>query len=743
MFPTAQPSALAPTGVQIPPGVTVEVIGEQSAPLTPANSNVDPSIDKEALLSEINTFFSQKSEDRRPYELDWFLNAAAVRMASDARFHPISNQLEPILGRVPSHRRYIRINRTRVKWMAKLAKYVVNRPRPIVIAASEDREDILDAQLTEVALKYIWRKIDLEAKYERVAANAEITGKSFWAFRWNPDAKARIKDPNSGKAVEVTVGDVEVDVVSAFEMLVDDSGKETLGEQPRIMRVRLELVSDVEKRYGLEKGTIPGDAASSDLFQFQNQIAGLGAKYNAGSPLVGESSGTNVAGKDKKKDYVIVKEFFKKPNLDFPDGLYAVVAGGRILVARKRLPYDFTQFPANPYPFEEFAAGLSPGQFWPTTMVEQLRPVQENYNTFRSKMVEHLLLNMHGKLMYPRRSGIPDNAWNSEPGEKIPFNWIPGMPVPFVVHPPQLAPESWRLLDMNIREFDEVSNISASSLGLGTDAESGYQSVVLQEANDSVFGPDKNRMQRALAASLGKIRKLMALGYTEERLVTATSRSYAGTVFTFSQSNIDESAEIVVQIGSALPDGKAARLEMVQNLRGSGLFGDAENPRVRRALLELVDLGGIEHDVDPDYQHANRARLENLNAGRGMKLKPPLPWHSDSVHVEYHEEQMNSTEFDTWPVEAQVELIIHYLLHLRRLDPMKGFEVAQTFATVDPRIGELVPIFQEIIMVAQQQAAPAPSGAQAPGQPLPFGGEGEPAPGEAPPFGGVAPPQAA
>jgi hypothetical protein len=699
MFPpTAQPVAPTPSGVQLPPGVTVEPIQQMQQEL-PSDGE---------LIAEANTFFEQKSEERRPYEMDWFLNAAAVRLASDARFHPLSSQLEPILGRQPSHRRYIRINRTRVKYQAKLAKYTNSRPRPIVIPASEDREDILDAEVTEMALKYIWRKIDLEAKYEEVTANAEITGKSFWAFRWDAEAKALIRDPETGKPVEVTLGDVEVDVVPAFEILVDDQGIQFIGRQPRMMRARLELVADLELRYQLPPGTIAGDASSEDLFQFQKQIAGLGAKYNTGSVIAGETAGTNAAEKDRKKDYVIVKEFFKRPNAKFKDGFYAVIAGGKVLRKAPRLPYGFAAaFRSNPYPFEEFASGLSPGQFWPTTMVEQLRPVQENYNTFRSKLVEHLILNMHGKLFYPRRAGVPDGAWNSEPGEKIPFNWIPGMPVPFVVNPPPLSSDAWRMLDMNIREFDEVSNISASSLGMGTDAESGYQSVVLQEANDTVFGPDRNRMQRALASSLGKIRKLMSIGYTDERLVSAVGRSYAGTVFTFSQANIDESAEIIVQIGSALPDGKAARLESIMNLKNSGLFGNGEDPRVKRAMLDLVDLGGIEREVDPFYQDADRARLENLNASQGVKLKPPLPWHKDEVHVPYHEEQLNSPEFDTWPPEAQLELIRHYLLHLRKSDPIKGLETARMFAAEDMAIAQMVPMFEEIVAIATAQPQPA------------------------------------
>jgi hypothetical protein len=684
-------------------------------------------IDKGAIIAEVNQFFEQKSQDRRPYEYDWFLNAAAVRLGSDNRVHPITAQLEP-LTKEPRHRNRQRINRIRVKYKAKLAKYTNTRPRPIVVPASDDREDHMDAQLSEQFLLYIWRKLDLEAKYEQVTAWAEITGKAFWAFRWNPDARVRVRNPQTGEVVEVAGGDVEVDVTTAFEILPDDAGIEFLAGQERMMRVKLRQLKEVEQRFGVPSGKILGDASSTDAFQFQKQIAGLGAKYNTGSTF-SVSSGQPDA--KAAKDMVLVKELFTKPCPQYPNGRYVVVAGGQLLKYQEELPYGFSTF-SNPYPFEEFAAEHSPGQFWPTTMVEQLRPVGEQYNVFRQKIVEHLQMNSHGKLLIPRMAKVAENAWHSDSGEKVYYNHIPGMPAPHPVFAPQLSADTWKLLEWADREFDVVSNISASSLGLGTDAESGYQSVVLQEANDTVFGPDRNRMQRALAASLSKIRRIAAQGYTEDRIIAAVGRGYKATVFVFNQSNIDEAAEIVVQIGSALPDGKAARLQSIMEIRASGLLGDADAPRVRRGLLDLADLGGIEADVDPEHQDANRARLENVKVQHGQPLDAPLPWQKHAVHAVYHEEQLNAPEFDSWAPEQKLELIHHYLLHLRVVDPVKGLEVAMMFAE-DQRIMQLVPMFQQIVTVMQSQMAPT----GAPGQsPQPGGG---PAPAESAPAQAPAP----
>jgi len=149
-------------------------------------------------------------------------------------------------------------------------------------------------------------------------------------------------------------------------------------------------------------------------------------------------------------------------------------------------------------------------------------------------------------------------------------------------------------------------------------------------------------------------------------------------------------------------------------LKGSGLFGDAENPRVRRNVLELIDLGGIEQEVDPEYADAERARLENLQASRGEPLLPPMPWHKDPVHIEFHEEQMNSPEFDGWAPERKEQLVRHYIWHLRKPDPARAFEIASMFG------------FDDLAQIMQPPAPEAPAGppqdaGMPPGMPPPEG----------------------
>src|SRR5688572_10825176 len=131
-------------------------------------------VDKSAAVSTVNNFVESKFQDRRPYEMQWYLNGLGVRNGADAKMHPVLQRLEQPSNE-PKHRKRYRINRIRVKFLAKVAKYTNSRPKPTVIPASNDREDVLDARFTQYFLKYLFDTLDLEAKYEEVVSWAEIT----------------------------------------------------------------------------------------------------------------------------------------------------------------------------------------------------------------------------------------------------------------------------------------------------------------------------------------------------------------------------------------------------------------------------------------------------------------------------------------------------------------------------------------------------------------------------------------
>lgn len=673
-------------------------------------------IDEQGVVAEVREFFERKREERRAYEQVWYLNAAALNGKTQARFNPWQNGLEA--KRVPSHRRYMSINIIWSKFAAKVAKMTNSEPRAIVVAANNDYQEILNARMSQQALLYLTRKGNWQDKYELAVAQAELTGKSFLWVYWDDAAMATFKNPQNGQTFEYPDGDVRVENGSAFELLVEDASESRIGKQKKIMRVSAIPIADARAMYGDKLNRIVSDVNDEDLFQFERQIADLGVtSLGANGIMTGGRSQDQVKG--DSKNYVLRKELFTAPNLQYPKGRYAVVIGDKVVKLQDELPYGFHDIHENPFPVEEIVAEHTPGRFWPQTMIERMRPLQDALDNTVSKIMEDMDLSMHGKWFIPRAARIPKNSINSEPGQQIEYNHFPGMPPPQLIQPRGVSADAWRALDWLRVQFDEVTAIYPSSVGQVGDAESGFQTNLLQEAADAVYGPHKRRNERTWRGLLFKARRLMKTGYNVDRLVSITSKSQIPAVFEFHQSNIDEHAEIKVEIGSALSDLKATRLQQAMELAGNGFFGTAGTPQSNRAVLQLVDLGGIEEQVDPTHNDYQRALNENLKFTKGEPVEPPAPWQTDGIHIEVHFAQMNSSEWDAMTPEQKVAQMQHVVLHLRRHNPMMGLEIAQMLMGASPTPETQALVAELEAQVAAQQPAPAPAEE---GPPPPGGG---------------------
>jgi hypothetical protein len=213
----------------------------------PQEAEYQPDDKTRAVINETNEKFDRWRADRKPHEQQWFINAAFLRGHQYVEWNAVEQRLR--INPVPSHRQRMQINRVLPKFRARLAKFLKQRPTPIVVPASTERDDRLNARATQKVLDYQWRRGKLEGKYRDALLWSSTTGKGFWWFYWDPLKTARVKDPMTGQAVEAQLGDVCIEVGSPFELLVSDPGEAHLSDQPEIMRVKLRPIEDVKQRY--------------------------------------------------------------------------------------------------------------------------------------------------------------------------------------------------------------------------------------------------------------------------------------------------------------------------------------------------------------------------------------------------------------------------------------------------------------------------------------------------------------
>ena len=689
----------------------------------PAKGKPTKKPDPQALVAEVNEKYVLWRNHRRPHEIQWFLNAAFVRGMHYVVWNDALQRLE--LKDAPTHRQRLVVNLVLPKYKARQAKFLKQRSVPLVIPASTDREDKMDARATQKALDYIFRKLEFEKKYKQTLNWANTAGKGFLWFYWDPKATARVAIRNSldqVETVEAPLGDVCIEVGSPFEVIPSDPGLASIGDQPEIMRIRKMDLADVKSRYPKESGNLQGESMIGEPFQYQQQIATLNAKGQAGLTFM---SGTSEASASQSGK-ITLKELFTKPNANFPKGRYVVVAGDTLLRYQEELPYGFDKY-SNPYPCVEFPDMEMAGQFWPTTVVEQLIGPQKEYNLMRSKIAEQIRMMAHPKVVAPVQSQWPEGAWTAEAGEVVRVLAFPGLWEPKIVAPGNIAQDVWNAMNMTKEEFDLISNIYPASQGNQAGTNSGFQVNLLQEAVDSVHAPDIRAHELAIEEACYKIRSLMKDGYTEPRLLAVAGRNAQPEIFEFSQSNIDPFAEIVVRSGSGLSQSPAVRTQQVMELGNAGWLGDPNDPETKRRVLNQIDVGGISELQQRNRVDEDQASLENTEIKSGRNFPTPMPWDNHDIHYTEHTDMMKSPEFKEWEETSQQALVAHTILHVKFIDPNKAMQLAQELGMT------------EVLSYLQaQQAATAPP--QPPAGPPegapPQGGEGPP-----PPQGGQPGPQ--
>jgi hypothetical protein len=646
------------------------------------------------IVDYVKRFHSTNLETRRSHEIQWYINTATIRNLIWVNYEPYLNRIDVAKASSEKTRNRSNINLVLPMFKARQSKFLKNPFEPVVLPATSDPEDIQDARATKQALEFIWRKEKLEAKYKDTLNWANTCSKGYWWLHWNPSAIARqyVKDELTGQETlqEFEGGDVEIEVGSPFEVLVADPSIPYIGDQPEIMRVRLRDVKELEAQYQLPPNSIkPTETVPTD-FVYKRTIASLSPR------------GPNMdsqAGESQRDTHTLVYEWFKAPCVDYPQGRYVVVAGDTPLKDTS-LPYGFHDMVGNPYPVVEFPDQLVTGQYWNPTLIENILPLNREYNLVRTMIVENFKLMCHPKILIDARHGMPEDSWQGGvAGEKIPIYNYPGIPPPQVISPTNIASDAWQLVRLIKDEIHDLMQIWPSNMGDQGGAASGFQTNLLQEANESVHQPDVRLHQLAMEEACRKIRRMMKLGYDVPRLLAVVGKTTLPDVVEFSQQDIDEHADIIIWTGSALSSSPAVRNQQALEMFTSGLLGNQQDPQVQRDTLAMIDMNGFGRLRERYMRDEEMAKLENQRFEKGLPATWPGPWEDHEIQYRVHADQLKSPELELWSDEAKMALQEHLVYHAYFIEPSQAMNMANEIGRP-----ELVQLIMEK-MVSQQQIA--------------------------------------
>ena len=635
---------------------------ENISKIAPSGSvrQFDEKKSKDDIISLVNERYDKSKNARQPFERQWFLNIAFKQGRQYVYYDTILNRLvEP---EQPEWRVRIVINRIRPIINTAIAKLLKERPVLQVVPNTTDDDDISACEVGGAFLESSWRDLKIEEKLHELVEWMMSCGKSFLKVYWNPYGGEYVEqprlmevhepifdpmtgqptiDPETGEPKTKTVfmdtgqvdafwtGDIVVEVVPAFEIFNDPSAT-TLDSSAWVIHAKWRPLDWIRNQYA--KGDkVAAESDSTGLDYSAMLLSGIRDK--------GASANTSTA-----QEGAVVKEYWEWPNKVHPKGRLVTVANG-VLLQESEIPFTHDTTP----PFVEFDDMIEPGQFWSTSRIQDLIPLQVEYNKTRSQALENKNLMQRPKWMVRNGSLIDqDMALTDEPGEVVlytgerPEAWVPTAIPAYQEYIQQINSEFMELSGQH-----EVSNAQLPSGPLP-----GVAIQLLQEADDTKLGPVIRRFHRSLERVGHKILALAGEYYTEPRLVKTTGKNRQTDVKEFMGAELARNYDCRIETGNAVSTSLAGKRQFILDMYGQKLFGPYANKQEEQAakkVLMYLEFGQYDQQFDDTILDEGNAKAEN-EALLDQAMPQVKPYDNDECHIEEHERRLKQ---GGWPQGPQ------------------------------------------------------------------------------------------
>lgn len=507
------------------------------------------------------------------------------------------------------------INKIRPTIRQELAQLTNNKPSASVVPSSAEDRDMYAAMAGE----QIWENLYIDHKLKFVFRRAMwwslLCGTGFIKTYWDPTKGKMVTIESPTGNIQRPEGDICYTAETPFNVLVPDLRAEEIEDQPFIIHAQSKSPEWVQMRYGkaLGNGKASGDDANDLL----------------------EDSFLNLVGaqQPEKHKNMIVYECWVKPGAHplFPEGAFYTMVGNQIVQGQIGLPYSHQQ-----YPFAKIDH-IPGGKFYCTSSVEDLIPLQKEYNRTRGQIIE--AKNRMGKpQLYGPRGSVDPKKITSEPGLFI--EYTPGFEPPKVLTPVPLPAYIIQELDRINQDWNEISGQSQVSKGEVPPGVTAATAIsFLQERDETKLSPTFDSFEEAIE-KIARHSLIYVKDYWDiERKIKITGPDGSFDVMAFQGSDLRDNLDIRIEAGSSLPVSKAARQALIMDLMKMGFVMPQQG-------LEVMDMGGLNKIYERLQVDRRQAQRENL---RMSKV-------TDETMAEYEAMAMQQEQQSMMPMQPPVEL---------------------------------------------------------------------------------------
>lgn len=544
---------------------------------------------------------------------------------------------------------------------------------------SEDNEDRVVAEVTKKLIEGYWSKVDIDKLMAMHSRRKRILSEDFIWVVWNKNLgpydmnwvsevfkKAGVKgDPRKMRRGEIRdVFRKQIKEMPRLPLLDPETGKQmTDGSQPlwidRPVRMgdvqyklwfswdmflqRKDVYEDVEYGFGRERV----------------KVATLKAQHPKSAEKITADAAGTAFDADTCEDTPTAEEaevlhFYHRSTDELDQGRYIKFTRTKILVSK-----------ANPYLGEDDKAIFpwvrtvdieAPGVLNGDATVTHGRGPLTVYNNLVSLKVRNRFLFSHPKWFVPKNSTKIESLGNNT--SVVSYKGA----VPPVLSQPAIseANESGMMQEAkgDLQQIMGVYGISRGEPPAGVTA--AVAMTYLDEQENKRANPGVAAHTRTLKAVAQRTAWLMADHYEDDegRLEAILGRNESAQIKDFKMANLREVGDLDIQNTTALPQQKAARLQMIMDIKQNfpGLIPED-------MAVDLLGLGEVEKLRNTITVAIRKAENENARMMNGVEPPAPEAFETHIAHYRIHMRQMNEIAWQQLPEASRQIFKDHVAAH--------------------------------------------------------------------------------
>lgn len=673
-----------------------------------------PQADKD-LVSFIRTKVEEcrSSSSRISHEGVWMTNIAYLLGFYGVYFDTTLRQYQPTQN---SNTTYLKRNRLTANKILptvqnRLARLCKNPPKYDVRPDSNDTDDKESARLSLEILNYIMDKQKANQKRLNLYMWMQECGHSYIKVLWDSQLGEPLVNPDTEEFTEFE-GDIRLEVVPAFEVFPDPSGK-TVEDCQWVCHAKLRPLDYFKTHYPDRGHLVKEEGAWLLSIQYEQRINSLNVRGQG-------NTGAQAYAKNKAIELV----YYERRSLKRPNGRMVTMANG-VLLEDKELP-------VGEIPIVKFDDVLIGGKYYSESIITHLRPLQDQFNRVVAQRAAWTNKLLAGKYLAPKGHGIIQEAFTDQSGEIVEYNPGPqgqkpeALQVPVIPQYAYMEDEKLQSMIFDISGINEVSRGQIPSAGIPA---IGMQ--FLMEQDDTRIGivTEHNENSWAVVGSL--VLKYVQAFYKSERILKVAGPNLEYTVRSFVGQDINGHSDVICIRGSTLPGSKVLRRQEILNLRSQGLLGNPQDPQVIQKVMEMLEYGDIHQaweDLSVDLAQIQRD-IELIEQG----IPPTISeFDNQALHLQKKNLYRKSDKFNKLKpssmaiLELDIERRIQMLMNMANPGLQVQQQNAQKMQQQLMQAKMMAAAQAQGLNIQQQPPGPPMMGPPPPGGPQPIAPQGPP-----------------